>query len=69
MSAAPPGFRVDQIDHVELFVPDRDEAAAWYRDVLGLEVVAAFAHWADDPAGPLMISPDGGSTEKGATKT
>lgn len=24
------GFRVEQIDHVELFVPDRYEAAEWY---------------------------------------
>jgi catechol 2,3-dioxygenase-like lactoylglutathione lyase family enzyme len=29
------------IDHVELFVPDRHEAAAWYRSVLGLEVLTA----------------------------
>ena len=56
-------FRVDQIDHVELFVPDRYQAAEWYRRALGLEVVAAYEHWADDPRGPLMISPDGGSTK------
>lgn len=56
-------FRVDQIDHVELFVPDRHEAAAWYRQVLGLEIVAGFEHWAEDPRGPLMISSDGGNTK------
>jgi catechol 2,3-dioxygenase-like lactoylglutathione lyase family enzyme len=56
-------FRVDQIDHVELFVPDRHEAAGWYERVLGLEVVAAFRQWADDPSGPLMISSDGGNTK------
>jgi catechol 2,3-dioxygenase-like lactoylglutathione lyase family enzyme len=56
-------FRVDQIDHVELFVPDRRQAAAWYRRVLGFEIVAEFERWADDPRGPLMISSDGGSTK------
>jgi catechol 2,3-dioxygenase-like lactoylglutathione lyase family enzyme len=29
-------FRVDGIDHVELSVPDRYDAAEWYNEVLGL---------------------------------
>jgi catechol 2,3-dioxygenase-like lactoylglutathione lyase family enzyme len=57
------GFRVLQIDHVELFVPDRFEAAKWYRRVFGLEVVERYRRWADDPGGPLMISSDGGGTK------
>ena len=60
---APGGFRVEQIDHVELFVPDRRQAAEWYRRVLGLEVVPGYEHWAEDPGGPLMISSDNGSTK------
>jgi hypothetical protein len=52
-----------QIDHVELFVRDRHDAAHWYRDVLGLEVVDGYQEWADDPRGPLMISSDGGTTK------
>ena len=52
-----------QIDHVELFVPDRHEAARWYHDVLGLEVMEGYREWADDPSGPLMISSDGGTTK------
>lgn len=56
-------FRVLQLDHVELFVPDRREAARWYRDVLGLEVVPGYEPWAEAPGGPLMISPDGGRTK------
>jgi catechol 2,3-dioxygenase-like lactoylglutathione lyase family enzyme len=51
------------IDHVELFVPDREEAAAWYGQVLGLEPVREYRQWADDPRGPLMISSDGGRTK------
>lgn len=54
-------FKVDQIDHVELFVPDRYEAARWYRQTLGLEIVREREHWAV-PGGPLMISSDGGHT-------
>jgi catechol 2,3-dioxygenase-like lactoylglutathione lyase family enzyme len=54
--------RVLQIDHVELFVPDRYEAARWYERVLGLRIVPEFERWAAD-GGPLMISPDEGSTK------
>jgi catechol 2,3-dioxygenase-like lactoylglutathione lyase family enzyme len=56
-------FRVSQIDHVELFVPDRDEAAKWYEEVLGLTVLRGYEDWAKDPHGPLMISSDDGSTK------
>ena len=56
-------FRVLQIDHVELFVPDRQEAAEWYCRVLGLHVVPGFEQWTVNPGGPLMIA-----TASGATK-
>lgn len=59
---AEPSIRADQIDHVEVFVPDRREAADWYERVLGLKIVAWAEHWAEDPTGPLMISSDGGGT-------
>ena len=55
-------FRVLQIDHVELFVPDRYEAAQWYERVLGLQVLRECEDWARD-GGPLMISSDGGRTK------
>ena len=55
-------FKVLQIDHVELFVPDRYEAARWYERTLGLQVVPECEPWAVD-GGPLMISSDGGSTK------
>jgi catechol 2,3-dioxygenase-like lactoylglutathione lyase family enzyme len=56
-------FTVDRLDHVELFVPDRQQAAAWYRDIFGLQIVPGREHWAADPHGPLMISSDGGHTK------
>jgi catechol-2,3-dioxygenase len=55
-------FRVLQIDHVELFVPDMHEAADWYARVLGLQILTEYEHWATG-GGPLMISSDGGSTK------
>ncbi len=55
-------FQVDQIDHVELFVPDRHEAARWYERTLGLAALPQHEDWAEDPGGPLMISSDGGRT-------
>jgi catechol 2,3-dioxygenase-like lactoylglutathione lyase family enzyme len=54
-------FKVEQIDHVELFVPDRQEAARWYESTLGLVVVSEFEPWAEDARGPLMISCGGGT--------
>jgi catechol 2,3-dioxygenase-like lactoylglutathione lyase family enzyme len=51
------------LDHVELFVPDPDAAAAWYATVLGCERVRGAERWAADPGGPLMVSPDGGRTK------
>jgi len=57
-----PPFRVEQIDHVELFVPDRYTAARWYEQALGLRVLPEYEHWAG-PGGPLMISSDNGQTK------
>lgn len=52
MSQTP--FQVQQIDHVELFVPDQYEAANWYAEVLGLQIIPEFEFWASD--GPLMLA-------------
>lgn len=56
-------FAVGSLDHVELFVPDRFEAASWYERALGLQIVEECRPWADNPQGPLMISSDGGATK------
>ncbi len=56
-------FVVQGIDHVELFVPDRYEAAKWYQQTLGLRIVPAFEEWASDRQGPLMISSGEGTTK------
>ena len=52
------GFQVEQIDHVEVFVPDVSGAADWYERALGLHVVPGLG-WEV----PLMLSSDGGSTK------
>ena len=49
------------IDHVEIFVPDRERAAAWYERVFGLRPVVAWTRWAT-ARGPLMLSADEGRT-------
>jgi len=51
------------LDHVELFVPDRAQAADWYARVLGCRPVHGTEQWAAHPQGPLMLSPDGGRTK------
>lgn len=53
-------LRVGGIDHVELVVPDREAAARWYEEVLGLETLAEYESWVD--RGPLVLSSDGGET-------
>lgn len=56
-------FRMGSLDHVHVRVPDRDEAARWYREHLGFEPVEEFAVWATEvERGPLQISADGGRT-------
>ena len=55
------GFKVQQIDHVELFVPDQRIAADWYARVFGMRVLTELEHWAD--GGPLVIA-----TPKAQTK-
>lgn len=60
MNDAP--LSVEGIDHVELVVADRYEAAQWYEQTLGLSVCQAYGFWAEE-GGPLMISSDGGSTK------
>ena len=61
MLASMSGFKVQQIDHVELFVPDQRIAAAWYARVFGMRVLTELEHWAD--GGPLIIA-----TPKAQTK-
>lgn len=63
MPAMPQNFSVQSLDHVELFVPDRYEAAKWYQEVLGLSIVPEYQDWASEARGPLMISSDGGRTK------
>ena len=47
-------------------MPDRHEAADWYRRVLGLHVVPGFEQWAANPRGPLMIATAGRRHQAGA---
>ncbi len=53
---------IDGIDHVELVVPDRYEAAEWYERILGLSVCEGLEFWAEE-GGPLVMSNDGGTTK------
>lgn len=53
---------VEAIDHVHLEVRDREDAADWYADILGLKRHAPFAAWADDPNGPLFLATASGAS-------
>jgi catechol 2,3-dioxygenase-like lactoylglutathione lyase family enzyme len=49
------------IDHVELFVTDQADAAAWYERVLGFTPDPAFAEWHETGTGPLVLAADDGA--------
>lgn len=52
-----------RLDHVHIRVPNRDQAASWYREHLGFEPARRFDFWAKAvDGGPLQISADGGRT-------
>jgi catechol 2,3-dioxygenase-like lactoylglutathione lyase family enzyme len=53
-------MRIDGVDHVELCVPDRYEAARLYESIFGFEIRKELEFWAEDPGGPLMVSSKGG---------
>ena len=53
-------FKVEQVDHVHVFVRNQQEAARWYERVLGLSVIDSHSDTSD--GGPLVVSSDGGST-------
>ncbi len=42
------------IDHIHVYVPDREAGAAWFRDLLGFEVEESLRAWAVE-GGPLTI--------------
>ena len=42
------------IDHVHVYVSDREAAVKWYQDVLGLRPIKAFLSWAEG-GGPLTL--------------
>lgn len=49
-----------RVDHLELLVPDRESAVAWYGEWLGFRAMPEHADWVE--TGPLMMTNDGGST-------
>lgn len=49
---------VTGVDHVELYVADWDDAAAWYERVFGITPDASFAEWWETDSGPLVLAVD-----------
>jgi catechol 2,3-dioxygenase-like lactoylglutathione lyase family enzyme len=49
-----------KLDHIEIIVPDREAAVAWYDEWLGFKSMPEHAEWAE--MGPLMMTNDGGDT-------
>jgi catechol-2,3-dioxygenase len=47
------------IDHIHVYVPDRQEAASWFEEVFGFEVDESLRQWAEG-GGPLTIGDDAG---------
>lgn len=56
--SAPP---LTGIDHIHVYVSDREQAAAWYHRVLGFTPVPALQFWAEDVNGPLTLADASGT--------
>jgi len=46
-------FSIEAIDHIEMFVSDRDEATKWYEKIFGLKPIKELDVWTK--IGPLFI--------------
>lgn len=46
-------FSIDDIDHLEMFVSDREKAAKWYQEIFGLKPIKELEIWSK--IGPLFI--------------
>jgi len=51
---------LDRIDHIHVYVTDREVAEQWYGEVLGLSRMAEFEGWATD-GGPLSVANQAGT--------
>ena len=51
--------KLQNIDHIHVFVPDREDALDWYSNILGLKPIERLLFWAK--TGPLTIGNDEGS--------
>ena len=51
---------LDRIDHIHVFVTDREVSEQWYGQVLGLSRISALESWASD-GGPLTIANEAGT--------
>ncbi len=45
----------DKVDHIHIYVTDREKSEKWYADVLGMQRIKAYEFWAED-GGPLTIA-------------
>ena len=51
--------KLQNIDHIHVLVPDRQEALDWYSTILGLKTIERLLFW--EKTGPLTIGNDEGS--------
>ncbi len=47
--------KLNGIDHIHVYVPNREDAAEWYKDILGFTIVESLTFWAENDQGPLTI--------------
>ena len=49
------------IDHLHVYVPNREQAAEWFKTVMGFQIVEAYKFWAENDQGPLTIEDPSGT--------
>ena len=58
MNTSPTTPKLESIDHVHVYTPDRTRAETWYERVLGLTRVSKFEHWATKDGPLFLTNPD-----------
>ena len=60
------GFKMGSLDHMHPMVPEHYQAARWYQEKLGFEIVKPYEVWAEVEGEPLQISAANRIREAGA---
>ena len=48
-------FSIEAIDHIEIYVEDKEKTVKWYDEIFGFKVISELEFWSQNDGGPLFI--------------